>query len=127
MSRTSDTDAVARPLPFLSFTGVETRELSVTEELLSPAERRRDDERTLVAALSFVSGGVMSCCRAAETDRPVTVLLGALLVLALVEASTEASRAFCARVEMTDLNGADPEALGVAFRGTGAIGAERVS
>ena len=118
---------VARPFPFLSFTGVERRELSVRDDKVSPAERRRDDERTLVAALSFVSGGVISCL-AAETDRPVTVLLGALLVAVLLDASRDASRAFCARVEMTDLKGTEAaDALSEGFRGTGAIGAESVS
>ena len=95
---------------------------------MSPADRSLDDDRTLVAALSFVSGGVINCCRAADTDRPVTVLLGALLVRALAEASSDASRAFCARVEMTDLNGAAmEEVLGVALRGTGAMGADGVA
>jgi hypothetical protein len=91
MSLTSETDAVARPLPFLSFKGVETCDTSSL--WLASRDFSLDDERTLPVVLSTVKGGVTNCL-AAETDlladaeRPVTLWLGALLV------GAECSRAF---------------------------------
>ena len=95
---------MARLLPFLSGTGVDNRDVST-----APGASGRllilDDERTLFEAegtvLSEVSGGVTSCLTA-DTER---VERAASIAFAPVGALTDASLAFCARVEIMGLKG----------------------
>ena len=123
MSRKSETDSVARLLPFLSGSGVDRLELDTSRTALpTPTPepetdadadasggrvRIREDDRTLFDAegvlLSEVSGGVTSC-RTADRDRASSESLSRSRNAREVEV-VDASLAFCARVAMTDLKG----------------------